>query len=95
MFHVCDLECKEYKTENHPIPGRWQLGDMQFDRCPRTYITENVSDWITAYQMYKNGFLPSGTGWLCQAFKYIKVIVFLDNQIELHKQEVAVSNARK
>lgn len=92
LFHVCDLECKEYTTENHPIPGRWQLGDMQFDRCPKTYVTEDMTDWVIAYQMFKHGFLPNTGGWMNQCSKFTEIMFFMSSEMAKHERE---QNARK
>ena len=94
MFHKCDLECREYRDRDHPIPGRWQLGEWEFDKCPRTYVTENVEFWLKAYQMYKKGFLPSDPRWIKNTNKLIEILGFIDIEIANHQQEVEAKNGR-
>lgn len=94
MFHKCDLECKEYRKRDHPIPGRWQLGEFEFDRCPIMYVSEDVSFWLQAYRMYQNGFLPSDTGWMKNPNKLIEIIQFIDVEMANHQKEVEEKNGR-
>lgn len=68
---------------------------MQFDRCPRTYLTQNMEEWIVAYKMFKNGFLPNAGGWLQQSSKFIQVMTFLEMEISNHEKEMAVKNGRR
>lgn len=84
----------EYREKDYPIPGRWQLGEWKFDRCPKCYVTENVQDWFIAYEMFKNGFLPNDGGWLKQSNKFIQVVTFLSTQIRAHEKQQAVKNGK-
>lgn len=68
---------------------------MQFDRCPKTYITQDVNFWITAYQMMTKGFLPNGNGWLYQSNKLMEILKFIDIEIANHNKEVEEKNARR
>lgn len=90
---MCDGECSEYKDKDHQIEGRWKLGDWEFNRCPKSYVTENMDFWIKAFSMYKNGFLPDSGGWLRQTNKFTEVMAFIDAEISKHNQ--AVNNGRK
>jgi len=87
LFHKCDLECKEYKFRDHPIPGRWGLGEMEFNRCPLTYVTENVTGWLIAHSMFQKGLLPNAGGWMQQSNKFIEVMFFLDAEIKRHNEQ--------
>ena len=95
MFHVCDLECKEYTNKNHPIPGRWQIDNWMFDRCPKTYITENVEYWMKAYGMFQTGRDPRSGGWFEQSNKYVEAMLFIDQLIKKQKQMEQNSNGRQ
>lgn len=95
MFHVCDLECKEFTNKDHPIPGRWVLGEEEFDRCPRTYLTEDVTEWILGYRMFKNGFPPNDGGWIRWPSKYLEVMYFIDSEMAKHERQVQEKNGRK
>lgn len=89
---MCDGECSEYRDKDHQISGRWTLGEWQFSRCPRSYVTEDVEDWFIAYKMFKNGFLPNKGGWMQQSFKFIQIMSFIDSEITKHQQQMAVKN---
>lgn len=95
MFHTCDSECKDYRETDYPIPGRWQIGEWKFNRCPSTYLTEVVDGWLVTYRMFKNGFLPSNDGWLKQSNKFIQFMNFIDAEVTSHNKEQAEKNGRK
>lgn len=71
------------------------MGDWEFNRCPLTYVTENMQGWSISHKMYKKGFLPSSGGWLQQSNKFLLVMTFIDQELSKHENEMAVRDGRK
>lgn len=87
MFHDCDSDCKEYKDKDYFF-DKWEINGIKYKRCPLIYVTEDVSFWIKAYQMYKNGYLLNNGGWASHSNKYIEIMIFIDNQMNKYQNEV-------
>ena len=85
---MCDGDCREFKDKDCPF-DKWRIGEWKFRRCPKQYVTEDVGLWLTAYQMFKSGFLPNKGGWLSQTQKFIEVILFIDIQMKRYETEAA------
>lgn len=85
----------EYREKDYPIIGRWTLYEMSFNRCPLSYLTNQVDRWITAYVMFEKGILPQEGGWLSQSNKFIEVIGFISSKINKYNKEMVNKNARK
>ncbi|GEM_PF-915575 len=64
-----------------PIPGKWQIGEYVFQRCPKKEICADVGIYIQAYNFYKNGILPNAGGWLNQTAKFIEAINLIDSEM--------------
>ena len=48
-----------------------------------------MGGWITAYEMFKMGFLPNQGGWLNQSNKFIEVMQFINIKInEITKEKL-------
>lgn len=90
LFHECDEECHEYKDKDYPIPGRWTIGGNEYNRCPKTYVTDDIYLWIKAYKFYLNGILPNNYGWLNQTNKFNDMMIYIDNKVSEHKREINV-----
>lgn len=45
--------------------------------------------------MFKNGFLPEQGGWINQSNKFIEIVNFIDNKINIHNKEMSDKNGRK
>ena len=86
MNHECDSDCKEYENTDCPY-DKWIIGELRFRRCPLKSQTESMSQWIRAYNMFKNGFLPNSDGWIKQSNKYIEVVSFIDSQVKLREKQ--------
>jgi hypothetical protein len=84
LFHDCTAECREATDYGF---DRWQIGEMKFRKCPRLELTEDVSGWLYAYRMFKNGFLPNAGGWLEQSNKFIEVMCFIEAKVAEFQRE--------
>lgn len=63
--------------------------EYQVTRCPALCIAE-IDDVLSAYNMYKNGFLPNEGGWLNQPVKFEQTMVLIGSlSDELEKEENA------
>lgn len=89
----CSDEQKKDKGcfEDSPIPERWQVEDYYFQRCPLKIITKQSIDYLFAYKLFKNGYLPNPGGWRQQPKKFIEAMLIIDNQIK----KMELENARK
>lgn len=87
MFHSCDRECRHYKDKDHPIKGHWVVGEWEFDRCPKADIDTSAYLWISAYQLFTQGILPDGAGWLHQTDKYITTMMWMSSMYSEHERE--------
>lgn len=68
----------EYGCEqDSPVPGKWQLYDVKFQRCPVKMVTPESNLMIYAYNMFRLGYLPSPGGWAEQANKFLEAIQIL------------------
>lgn len=50
------------------------------------YIPNETWMWIKAYKFYKQGIMPTLGGWLDQANKFNDVMLFIDNEIDIHQR---------
>ena len=96
MFHDCDEECKEFKDKDCYF-DKWTIADWKFRRCPKQYITENVDEWLLAYRMFKEGYLPNGgsKGWLHEVNKFVKVMTFIESQVLMYQKQREEEYARE
>lgn len=85
---MCDGDCREFKDKDCPF-DKWHINEWSFRRCPKQYVTEDMTLWFNAFQMFKAGFLPNAGGWLCQTQKFIEVVLFIDTQMKRYENEVA------
>lgn len=69
-----------YDTDS-VIPRRWQIGDWYFNRCPVTMVTQQSKEFLRAYAMYKQGFLPNGRGYLYETQKYLDAMTIIENEV--------------
>jgi hypothetical protein len=83
--HQCGADCKAYKDKDHPIPGRWQIGEWKFQRCPYQFIDKNVFWYIRAFNWMEKRFLPSGNGWLDLPNKLIEILDFISKTVKRDK----------
>jgi len=67
--------------KDSPIPNKWQIGGVVSQRCPKKQTDSNIGVYFTAYNFYKNGFLPNPGGWLNQTAKFIEVISLIDREV--------------
>lgn len=67
--------------KDSPIPDKWQIGNIRFQRCPKKIIDPEVQVYIIAYNFYKNGILPNSGGWLNQTAKFIEMIGLIEGEI--------------
>ena len=51
-------------------------------------IDKDTRWWIKAYNLYKDGHLPGGTGWGEESIKFIEVISFINHKIVSHQKDV-------
>lgn len=96
MFHDCDSECEEYK-EKDCFFDKWEIAEWKFRRCPKTYLTENVDEWLHAYRLFKMGYLPNGNskGWLHEANKFVRTMTFIESQVLLFQRQKDEEYARQ
>lgn len=87
LLHQCDYDCQHYKDRDHPINGRWVIGEDKYSRCPLTYVDESDAMWLVAYQFYEKGILPNGVGWLKQSNKFIDSISFIKSKVADHGRQ--------
>lgn len=67
-----------------------ELAGIKVDRCPLKIIPPIVWEYIQAYHLFKNGFLPNGEGWLKEPAKFISIM----NLIEKFKEELEDAQRR-
>jgi len=85
---TCTKEQKEDRgcTEDSIIPGRWQIGDEKFERCPIEYINSDIYWYIKAYNFMEKGILPRDGGWMNQSNKFIEGISFITKELNHGKK---------
>lgn len=66
---------------NSPIPNRWQIGDQIFQKCPVKEIMPESNDYLRAYGLFRNGFLPNGSGWINESPKYLQAMQTIENYL--------------
>ncbi|MDP3790341.1 MAG: hypothetical protein Q8R48_08085 [Candidatus Omnitrophota bacterium] len=81
--------------QDSPIPDKWRIGDYNFQRCPVKEITLDISQYIRAYNFYKNGNLPNAGGWLDQTAKFIDVVELIDGEMNAIMQKHMENMKRK
>ncbi len=81
-----------YKNKDHPIKGRWQIDEYEFNRCPHESIDKDIFIWIRAFNLFKAGILPNTGGWLNQPNKYIEIMNFIENVIRTHESGKSTNN---
>lgn len=85
---MCDGDCREFKDKDCPF-DKWHINEWSFRRCPKQYVTDDMTGWLRAYQMFKRGYLPNDkAGWLNQANKFIEIVEFIDIQLERYRSEM-------
>lgn len=94
MFHSCDPECKEYKDKDCFF-DKWIIGEWKFRRCPKQYVTEDMSLWLHAYRMLKYGLLPAPGGWLAQTNKFMLVMSLIENELAKEEEPKGKQDGRK
>lgn len=93
-FNLDCRKCSELDRINNgcekdsPIPGRWHLGDIDSQRCPRRLITIETNEMITAYNMFKDGFLPNADRWPDEPAKFIEAINAIDSEVSKMHNEI-------
>ena len=84
------LECrncpKEQREErgcefDSPIPGRWEIEGEAYQRCPVRLVSSVSCEYLQAYGIYKNGFLPNGGGWINESAKFIQAMQTIEKQL--------------
>lgn len=88
--HECTADCEAYKDQDHPIPGRWQIGKWKFQRCPSRLMDQGIVWFTRSYMFMQKGILPDTGGWMDQTNKFIEVMQFI--QGELNKREANVDS---
>ena len=68
--------------KDSPIPGRWQIGENKFSRCPLSIIEQSSYWFIRAYSFSEKGLLPRSGGWLEQTNKFIEAMGIIAVNIE-------------
>ena len=90
-----ELDCKTCTKEQKldrgcesesKVFGRWQIGGYTFRRCPLKIIDSSYFWYIRAYNFMEKGILPRPGGWLDQSNKFIEVITFIHEKINVSKQ---------
>ena len=92
------LDCRKCKgalrvhrgcDADSPIPGKWNIDGWRFQRCPNKVVSLSSFEYIQAYNMYKNGFLPNQGGWLDQSAKLIDAFTIIDREAaRMAKEEI-------
>jgi hypothetical protein len=57
--------------QDSPIPGRWKIRDISFQRCPLKVVTQESREYLRAYDMLEMNTLPHGKGYLHESQAYI------------------------
>jgi len=78
----CTATIKKVRGCEEPRDAPAKIGKYETYYCPRTYMDGKISVWIEAFNQYKNGFFPSGTGWLEQSMKLLQTINLIESLIE-------------
>jgi len=73
-------------TKNTVVPGRWQIDGEGYSRCPASLATKMSCELITAYNFYKNGYLPNGRGWRNETNKFIQAMQVIDRAMQKEKE---------
>lgn len=71
--------------KDSPLPGRWQIGEQMFQRCPLKTVNLSSYKMIQAYNFYKNGYLPNSGGWMDQSAKFIEAIDVIEKEVSDRK----------
>jgi len=61
-----------------PIPGRWQIDGKSYSRCPMAMATSQSYDYVSAYNLFKNGYLPNGSGWVRESKKFLQAMQVIE-----------------
>lgn len=95
--NACTKEQKEDRgcISNSPIPGRWQLGDDKFQRCPIRWVKPEIYWYIKAYNFMEKGILPRIGGWLDQSSKFINAMNFINKELEDGKKQLSNKSTLK
>ncbi len=68
-------------TIDSPIPGKWQINEWIFQRCPVRLVTRQSVEYLRAYRMFDRGYLPNQGGWLEQPAKFIEAMEVIEREV--------------
>jgi hypothetical protein len=76
----CQQEQKSVRgcEKDSTIPSRWKIGNDEYSRCPVKLMTKTSIEYLQAYPLYKNGYLPNGIGWINESAKFIQAMQIID-----------------
>lgn len=82
--HDCQDNQKEERGcfKDSQIPGRWQIGNDTYQRCPIKLITQQSQEYIFAYKLFKEGILPNGNCWGNETMKFLMAMQTISSEVE-------------
>ncbi|MEI8350096.1 MAG: hypothetical protein WCI77_08070 [Candidatus Omnitrophota bacterium] len=87
-FQKIDRGC----NKDSPIPDKWQIGEIKFQRCPKKIVNYEVNIYFQAYRRFQQGFLPNSGGWIEQPAKFNDIIDILEAEFDAIEQESRSKN---
>jgi len=76
--------------QDSPIPGKWQIEGVSYQRCPRSLLTKDTLEYLYAYSFFRNHILPNSGGWLDQPKKFRDAMLIIEDQVaKMDEQEGA------
>jgi len=87
--HKCNDQLKIERgcEKNSTIPGKWQLDDWVFERCPLKLVTRDTWEYIRAYNLFDKGYLPNAGSWLEQSAKFTEAMRVIEKEVGLMNKE--------
>lgn len=65
----------------------WEFEGEHISGNPAKLVTFQSSEYVTAFLMFKSGFLPNAGGWMDQPAKFVDAVNLIDSQIAKIKEE--------
>lgn len=99
-----DLDCQTCTDQQQVVrgcieeTGQLYVNGEVYKRCPLKIVPHYIYDYIKAYKMYKDGYLPNGKAWLDESNKFIESLSIIEkeiNEIERDKMEMLKKHGKR
>lgn len=75
--------------KDSPIPGKWRVGDVVFQRCPLKMVSNDVLPVLEVYNIFRLGILPNSGGWFDQSAKFTQAaMILLSEDAKISKEDL-------